>query len=154
MSAIVKSKPEDILEFCLKWFRDRKGDPNYSASAADDSEDDNDKFVTISDEDFKIRREKLLKNKKKKRVGVTSEVYGPNGRRQSIQLSKGFVKEERAHMRLLFFCANSFLFKHFSENEIGIIIKMMKKRTTTTDEIIFEEGDKGDSVYFVDEGIF
>ena len=53
-------------------------------------------------------------------------------------------------MRLLFFCMNSFLFKNFSENEIGQLIKMMHKKVTDVDEVVFEEGEWGDSIYFVD----
>ena len=49
-------------------------------------------FVTISDEEFNKKRQECLRRGRRQRFGVTSEVYGPNTRRQSIKLSTGFEK--------------------------------------------------------------
>lgn len=116
MANIVKSKPENILEFCTKWFKYRKGDPTRNHNGEDDSDDDSGLFVTIPDEEFKIQRKEKLRKGRKKRFGMTSEVYGPYARRQSMKLANGFPKAEHTHMRLLFFCQNNFLFRNFSES--------------------------------------
>lgn len=85
---------------------------------------------------------------------MTSEVYGPCARRHSIKMPVGVQKAEQTHMRILFFCMGSFLFKSFSESEMGVLIKMMVRRVTKTNELVFKEGEWGDCIYFVDEGVF
>lgn len=45
MQSIVENKPEDILDFCLKWFKERKGEGELlTDSSSSDEEEQNDRF--------------------------------------------------------------------------------------------------------------
>lgn len=35
MVGLIKNKPEDILDYCTKWFRDKKGDKKEAFSISD-----------------------------------------------------------------------------------------------------------------------
>lgn len=68
MLAIVKSKPENILEFASTWFQLRKGDPDKNSKTLDTSEDENDNFTSISDELFAAKKPRH----RRRRAGLTS----------------------------------------------------------------------------------
>lgn len=108
---IVKTKPEDILEYCTKWFRDRKGieSNNFEADSSDDG-DECGRFETIDDEEFRQIRDDKLMRARRKRYGLSSE----KSSRGSIKVENGEPKEENTYMRILFFCMSSFLFNNFS----------------------------------------
>ncbi len=57
-------------------------------------------------------------------------------------------------MKILFYFMNSFLFAKFDEEEKKLLIDSMTLELTEPEQVVIKEGDFGECMYFVEDGIF
>jgi cAMP-dependent protein kinase regulator len=156
---LVKARPENIVVFCIDWFKKHGTIWIYSGEivkkhiqeVAELSDEEND---VVDDVVFKAK--KCSQVAKRNRSGVSAEVYGEFNKKESFTakvhmwLNQIIPKSEDTKTRILILLRNSILFKNLDTVETEIVMGAMEEKEYQTGQNVIREGDGGDVLYMVE----
>eukprot|EP00347_Sterkiella_histriomuscorum_P007226 403349777 len=176
---LLTKKPEDPLPYMIQFLEDMKGVGTAPITAeereelerlrreqsklklklkskthedkdqTDDSEDSEDED-TVQDMNFNPQKAKHLSQNM--RISVSAEVFGKYHKKESFVptiIHKSDQIKDKIRNRL----KQSFMFSALDENELEVVIDAMDEQRATAGESIIIEGEKGDQLFVVEEGV-
>ena len=139
---------------------DEKENENNSKSkkssgreSIDDKEKENKSHSESEDDDvdpqWDLAKKKI--NKKAPRTGVSAEVYGKFNKKEDF-VARIIPKTKEQIQRIKSSVIHSFLFSSLDPKDLEIVIGAMEEKRFKSGEDVITQGDKGDCLYFVEEG--
>ena len=99
------------------------------------------------------RNSKKNGGKKMSRKGISAESFGDYNKKSNFK-PRVYVKTPDEFNSIKQLLLQSFMFKNLSEENLKIAIEAMQSKNCDVDEKIIEEGDVGDNIYIIGEGLF
>lgn len=116
--ALIKSRPENIVEFCTNWLKTFNQKTVQHDHDPVESDEEND---TVEELVFQQKRKSIVK---RNRSAVSAEVYGEFNK-QTAFVPKVIPKSEETKTRILILLRNNILFKFLDQKNTNIVIDAM-----------------------------
>ena len=178
---LMKEQPDDIMSYIITWCQQKRNEyisrkssntktlkNNITDSEAENKIAKNMELVDNSiikykkestaqtdhkkeDLEFENRIQEKIKNRKKKNA-VSAEVYGKYNK--MIDFKPPVIKKDKnTTLKIKEILGKSFMFDSLDENALNVIISAMNVRNFKAGETVIKQGDNGEELYIVSEGI-
>ena len=151
---IDEKKELESLRLQVKKYREleegKETQKDDNQSESDDDEDDVDpeldNIVTKINTNPQMKKMSLIP-----RSAVSAEVYGQFHKKESF-VAKIVPKSQEQIRRIKSSVIHSFLFGNLEQKDLEVVINAMEEKVFKKGENIINQGEKGDCLYFVEEG--
>ena len=157
MTAILKEKPDKIVDFMLKWCetegRKLEGgnDEKYDNSHLPPSEDS---FIIQDeeeDDDKVIEQIKQKQRKTKKKFGISAEAYGEYNKLGDFK-PRVIPKTDEQKNMIRQILEKNFMFKNLESKNQEIVINAMEIKEYKNQDVVIKQNDDGNEVFIVSKG--
>ena len=146
-------KPDDTVAFMINWLEQKGPDVEKDfmrkvrnrPEGVDTSESSDDE----EEEVFELPKKKTIPQKQRK--SVSGEVYGVYNPKGNFK-SKVIPKSEEVKSKIRMLLSNIFMFKHFDEKEMDIILDAVEVKNFNSMDMVIKQGDDGYELYIVGSG--
>ena len=150
---IDEKKELESLRLQVKKYREleegketQKDDNQSESDDEDDVDPELDNIVTKINTNPQMKKMSLIP-----RSAVSAEVYGQFHKKESF-VAKIVPKSQEQIRRIKSSVIHSFLFGNLEQKDLEVVINAMEEKVFKKGENIINQGEKGDCLYFVEEG--
>jgi cAMP-dependent protein kinase regulator len=125
---------------------DTKEDNQSESDEEDDVDPELDNIVNKINTNPQMKKMSLIP-----RSAVSAEVYGAYHKKESF-VAKVVPKTQEQIQRIKSSVIHSFLFGNLEQKDLEVVINAMEEKVFKKGDNIINQGEKGDCLYFVEEG--
>lgn len=139
--AVLRRSPDDVLQFAIDFFTEKKATEDEAASSAHDDEEEDDMPPPPV-------------NRPSRRVAVAAESWDPEKEDDDGQERLVYPKSDEQKAQLSLAVQHILLFRCLDEDQMVDVIDAMFEKRAEPGEKVIEQGDDGDNFYVIGSGLF
>lgn len=165
--AILRNKPEDLLEFAAEYFNDQLDERNQEQQASQGGgtlpgltggfrpgENTNNSDMDDDDERMDDEEEQMMAKRAnyRRRQSVSAEGYDPEADDSDDEERVLNPKSDEQRARLITVVEKMLLFKSLDSDQMSQVLDAMFEKCVKAGDHIIDEGDDGDYFYIIESG--
>lgn len=139
--AVLRRSPDDVLQFAIDFFTEKKATEDEAPSSAHDDDEEEDMPPPPV-------------NRPSRRVAVAAESWDPEKEDDDGQERLVYPKSDEQKAQLSLAVQHILLFRCLDEDQMVDVIDAMFEKRAEPGEKVIEQGDDGDNFYVIGSGLF